>query len=492
MRFLPFVGSKIRKSRRLQTVILPSTATPQLSTPRVSLVAGGEKFRFSIQNWDSYDPARTVRFSTIHTAEIDMNTGVITVTPISSGTVSVQVFVSEPSKAESTGSTMNSVTCVTPDFESVGLQAWHSSYITNAVRQATVLSQNVATRFKDLSGNGYDFIQPSFEYAPLVTGSGASRGLNFEARRMRQLTQNTTNINLTTGVITTTAGGPMFTSGEAGESVFVSSSTTLPTGLSASTVYYIGNISGNTLTLHTSRENALAGTSPVIPTAAGSGGLTIAMEVRSRFMRTLGSMYNAAGLFNTGVVLAGFLQNVTHYSYFFLVTANPFSLATGSLNRVLEGVSRNANEQVGTTAGLSTLRAVMGINQGNALRSWNMINDSSLNTYSGTNSALTAGVRTVLEYEFVLTSTSEQFKAYINGSAHAFSAGVTALNGTTAGALANSAPRVRFMGNGENPSGTNALPAAATIHEEIVIARTGGVTPAQRTSIVNALLSRTA
>jgi hypothetical protein len=60
--------------------------------------------------------------------------------------------------------------------------------------------------------------------------------------------------------------------------VRVSSLGTLPGGISANTDYYVRRISGTTLTLHTTWENARKNVSPVDITSAGSGTITVSSQ----------------------------------------------------------------------------------------------------------------------------------------------------------------------------------------------------------------------
>ena len=79
-------------------------------------------------------------------------------------------------------------------------------------------------------------------------------------------TDQTTDVNTTTGVITFTGAPP-----SAGTPVMIKSSGTLPTGLTATDVYYTRTVSGNTCKL--ALQNADANI--VIPSATGSGTLTM-------------------------------------------------------------------------------------------------------------------------------------------------------------------------------------------------------------------------
>ena len=79
-------------------------------------------------------------------------------------------------------------------------------------------------------------------------------------------TDQTTDVNTTTGVITFTGAPPT-----AGTLVMIKSSGTLPTGLTATDVYYTRTISGNTCKLALQNADAQI----VIPSATGSGTLTM-------------------------------------------------------------------------------------------------------------------------------------------------------------------------------------------------------------------------
>ena len=79
-------------------------------------------------------------------------------------------------------------------------------------------------------------------------------------------TDQTTDVNTTTGVITFTGAPP-----SAGTPVMIKSSGTLPSGLTATDVYYTRTVSGNTCKL--ALQNADANI--VIPSATGSGTLTM-------------------------------------------------------------------------------------------------------------------------------------------------------------------------------------------------------------------------
>jgi len=79
--------------------------------------------------------------------------------------------------------------------------------------------------------------------------------------------------------ITDTAHG--FQKGEG--PVLLKSSGTLPAGLALATKYWIGVVDGNTITFHTSRANALAGTPKVNITAAAGGG-THSLETADNFV----------------------------------------------------------------------------------------------------------------------------------------------------------------------------------------------------------------
>ncbi len=71
-----------------------------------------------------------------------------------------------------------------------------------------------------------------------------------------------------TGIVTATANDF-----DDGHEVRVATLGTLPAGLSASTLYYYHKLTADTGTLHTTLADALAGTSPVIPTTTGTGTL---------------------------------------------------------------------------------------------------------------------------------------------------------------------------------------------------------------------------
>ena len=79
-------------------------------------------------------------------------------------------------------------------------------------------------------------------------------------------TDQSTDVNTTTGVITFTSDPPT-----AGTPVMIKSSGTLPTGLTATDVYYTRTISGNTCKLALQNADAQI----VIPSATGSGTLTM-------------------------------------------------------------------------------------------------------------------------------------------------------------------------------------------------------------------------
>ena len=79
-------------------------------------------------------------------------------------------------------------------------------------------------------------------------------------------TDQSTDVNTTTGVITFTSAPPA-----AGTAVMIKSSGTLPTGLTATDVYYTRTISGNTCQLALLNADAQI----VIPSATGSGTLTM-------------------------------------------------------------------------------------------------------------------------------------------------------------------------------------------------------------------------
>lgn len=493
MRYLNFFGGRIRRSLVRVSQSVTATATPQLGKPVPEVVGMAETFTFGLKNRASYASGFSVRTVPSTGVVYDSATGLFTVTPSAGGTLQVQVFVTEAGKTESSGATTTAVTVVEPDFDATGLQAWHSVFKPGGYKSATINGHTVVSKFKDLTGNGYDHMQGSFEFAPLLVGSGTSLGLSIPGRRFRHLTQNTTNINLTDGTLTATGGGPVFVSGEAGETVTLSSSTTMPTGLTANTVYYIGAISGNTFKLFTTRNNAINNVSPVIPSAAGSGTLTITMENRTRFMRSLAlGGYNVSGQHNPTAPLAGYLTNVSQWSVFFLITPDTFSVLTGSQNRVLEALSRNANEAVGSSSSLSGGRYAAAVNQTNQVRGYAQVNDSTNNSYTGNVSVLTAGSRVVVEFVFDLTATTSQLRVYRDGSVQVINGSASAIDGTAAGSLANTTALARFLANGHDPNGTSALPLAGTISEQITVARSGGVTSGQRTSIVNALLARTA
>ncbi|HUX01047.1 MAG TPA: hypothetical protein VMY35_08705 [Phycisphaerae bacterium] len=66
-----------------------------------------------------------------------------------------------------------------------------------------------------------------------------------------------------------------------GQPVQVSTTTTLPAGLSASTTYYALWLSANTFTLHTTNAGAVAGTGTVDITDTGTG--THTLQIGSRF-----------------------------------------------------------------------------------------------------------------------------------------------------------------------------------------------------------------
>jgi hypothetical protein len=68
-----------------------------------------------------------------------------------------------------------------------------------------------------------------------------------------------------------------------GQPVQVSSTTTLPAGLSASTIYYVAWVSANEITLHTTNAAAVAGTGAVDITDDGTGTHTINAGVRLDF-----------------------------------------------------------------------------------------------------------------------------------------------------------------------------------------------------------------
>lgn len=77
------------------------------------------------------------------------------------------------------------------------------------------------------------------------------------------------NVSLVTGTITSTAHG-LFQ----GQLVTLTTTGSLPTGLSTSTTYYVIYLTANTFQLASTAANALAGT-PIVPTGAGTGTNTV-------------------------------------------------------------------------------------------------------------------------------------------------------------------------------------------------------------------------
>lgn len=376
-----------------------------------------------------------------------------------------------------------------PDFDATGVQAWYSAYQPLGVTTATLNGQTVVTRWRDLSGNGYDLIQPIFEQAPVWVSGGTAQGVQIPPRQVRTFTSS--GVNTTTGVLTTSGGGLMFTSANVGDSVILSTSNTLPVPFAANTAYFLGNITGNTCQLFTTRAAALAGTGPIIPTTTGSGTQTINLENRTRFLRSLGPVIGQSSHYQGGAANDGLLTGATQFSVFLLLT--PMS-NTGSL-KVLDALSRATTYSIAASTGMSAGRwcIAMGSSGGYMLRAYTAMNDTGTNnTYTSTVTNFTADQRVVLEAIVDLTATAQQFRATKDGTPLTLAGGNAFLDGTSAGSLAATSSLFRILGNGDNPHGASAVPACATFHEEVIVARPGGVTADQRTSIVTALLARTA
>jgi hypothetical protein len=377
----------------------------------------------------------------------------------------------------------------TPDFDATGMQAWYSAYQPVGVTTATLNGQTVVTRWRDLSGNGYDLIQPVFEQAPVWVSGGTAQGVQIPPRQVRTFTS--TGVNTTTGVLTTSGGGQMFTTVHVGDSVTLTTSNTLPTPFATNTAYFLGNVSGSTCQLFATRSAALAGTSPILPTNTGSGTQTINLENRSRFLRSLGPMIGQSSHHQGGASNDGLLTGATQFSVFLLLT--PMS-NTGSL-KVLDALSRATTYSIAASTGMTAGRwcLALGSSGGYMLRAYSAINDAGTNnTYTSTVTNFTADQRVVLEAIVDLSATAQQFRATKDGTALTLAGGNPFIDGTSAGSLASTSSLCRILGNGDNPHGASAVPACTTFHEEVIVARSGGVTPEQRTSIVNALLARTA
>lgn len=119
------------------------------------------------------------------------------------------------------------------------------------------------------------------------------------------ITVASTAVDADTDTITKTAHG--FSTGDC---VNVSTSTTLPTGISADTGYYVNRVSSSTFKLYDTRAHAVAGgaTGLVNITAAGAGNHTFASLVG------IGSHYLGATLPDNALVIGGGIEVITGYA----------------------------------------------------------------------------------------------------------------------------------------------------------------------------------
>ncbi|MBD2177519.1 hypothetical protein H6F42_11405 [Pseudanabaena sp. FACHB-1998] len=103
------------------------------------------------------------------------------------------------------------------------------------------------------------------------TDTGAFAGkVGDEFSRIDGTTSSFTFTSTSGGVLTSTSSTASFSDGE---SVILSTTGTLPTGLETSTTYYIKKLSGSTIELYTTPD--LANANKVIPTSTGSGTQTV-------------------------------------------------------------------------------------------------------------------------------------------------------------------------------------------------------------------------
>jgi predicted ATP-dependent Lon-type protease len=109
----------------------------------------------------------------------------------------------------------------------------------------------------------------------------------------------------------------------------------LPAGLSANTIYYIRVVDANTVTFHTSAAGAIANTSRVTISGAGSGTNTLDYI-------TLNAGYNVAGVIQ--VSSAGSLKTGVYDLYFIQ--------AFGSANYVLSGMAKSGIADRSAVVGL--------------------------------------------------------------------------------------------------------------------------------------------
>lgn len=119
------------------------------------------------------------------------------------------------------------------------------------------------------------------------------------------ITVPSTAVNADTDTITKTAHG--FSTGDC---VNVSTSTTLPTGISADTGYYVNRVSSSAFKLYDTRAHAVAGgaTGLVNITAAGAGNHTFTSLVG------IGSHYLGATLPDNALVIGGGVEVLTNYT----------------------------------------------------------------------------------------------------------------------------------------------------------------------------------
>jgi hypothetical protein len=113
----------------------------------------------------------------------------------------------------------------------------------------------------------------------------------------------TTGVNTTTNILTSNAAHGFTT----GDCVNVATSTTLPTGISANTGYYVNVVSTTTFKLYDTRANAVAGgTSGLIDIAAAGTGNQTCTSVTA-----IGQHYLGATLPDNALVIGGGVEVLT-------------------------------------------------------------------------------------------------------------------------------------------------------------------------------------
>jgi hypothetical protein len=141
------------------------------------------------------------------------------------------------------------------------------------------------------------------------------------------------NVNTTTNQITVTGHG--FT---AGFGVQITTTGVAPAPLSGSTMYYVGVIDANTLTLHTNMDDAVAGTNAIDITSAAGGG--------THTINNFSVIFTGSPDFSA-IIPAHFIFTATGTSHIMASAAGPHLLTTGDM--VCYGMAQGASGTGGIT-----------------------------------------------------------------------------------------------------------------------------------------------